>query len=489
MSIVYFPIIGLEVHVQLKTKTKIFCGCSADYSGDEPNSHICPVCMGLPGTLPVFNKHVAEQAIKGGLALNCKIHESAYFSRKAYYYADMTKNFQISQDDLPIAYDGYIELIGENSSVKRVRINRLHIEEDVGKLSHGASDGRLEGSTYSNVDYNRAGMPLAEIVSEPDISSAREALDYAMMLRRIMRYCEASDADMEKGMMRFDANVSVKCSDGRSSKRVEVKNMNSFRALERAIDYEIKRHIEMLERGEEGIKETRHWNDATNSTSASRVRETRYKFIMEPDLPALRVAREWVEKVREELPEMPKQKWDRFRTGYGLSAVDAGVLTESPDIADYFESCVKSGANPLRTNNWVRTEVLRVINDASSNSTWQNFPVKPESLAELLIRIDEGKFSTTLAKQIFDLMCGGKNIMEAVNETGAPEGGVSEDKLNQAVRKILEANQDVIEEMKSCENTSGKKVRYLQGLIIRELKGQVKPDEAERALKKQLSLL
>ncbi|MCL2768353.1 MAG: Asp-tRNA(Asn)/Glu-tRNA(Gln) amidotransferase subunit GatB, partial [Synergistaceae bacterium] len=282
MSVTYTPVIGLEVHVQLKTKTKIFCGCSADYSGDEPNSHICPVCMGLPGTLPVFNKHVAEQAIRGGLALNCKIHEAAYFSRKAYYYADMTKNFQISQDDLPIAYDGYIELIGDDGSVKRVRINRLHIEEDVGKLSHGASDGRLEGSAYSNVDYNRAGMPLAEIVSEPDISSAREALDYAMMLRRIMRYCGASDADMEKGMMRFDANVSVKCSDGMCSKRVEVKNMNSFRALERAIEYEVKRHIETLEKGEEGLKETRHWNDAANSTSASRVKEASYKFIVEP---------------------------------------------------------------------------------------------------------------------------------------------------------------------------------------------------------------
>jgi len=486
MSVTYTPVIGLEVHVQLKTKTKIFCGCSADYSGDEPNSHICPVCMGLPGTLPVFNKHVAEQAIRGGLALNCKIHESAYFSRKAYYYADMTKNFQISQDDLPIAYDGFIELIGENGSAKRVRINRLHIEEDVGKLSHGASDGRLEGSTYSNVDYNRAGMPLAEIVSEPDISSAREALDYAMMLRRIMRYCGASDADMEKGMMRFDANVSVKCRDGRSSKRVEVKNMNSFRALERAIDYEIKRHIETLEKGEEGIKETRHWNDATNSTSASRMKEAHYKFIVEPDLPALRVAREWVEKVRKELPEMPKQKFDRFRAEYGFSAVDAGVLTESPDIAEYFESCVKSGANPLRANNWVRTEVLRVVNDTKLNTTWQNFPIKPESLAELLIRVDEGKFSTTLAKQIFDLMCGGKNLMEAVKETGVPEGGVSEEKLNQAVRKILEANQDVIEEMKSCENTSGKKVRYLQGLIMRELKGQVKPDEVEKALKEKL---
>jgi len=484
MSVTYTPVIGLEVHVQLKTKTKIFCGCSADYSGDEPNLHICPVCMGLPGTLPVFNKNVAVQAIRGGLALNCRIHDTAYFSRKAYYYADMTKNFQISQDDLPIAYGGYIELTGDDCSVKRVRINRLHIEEDVGKLSHGASDGRLEGSSYSNVDYNRAGMPLAEIVSEPDISSAREALDYAMMLRRILRYCGASDADMEKGMMRFDANVSVKCSDGRSSKRVEVKNMNSFRALERAIEYEVKRHIEMLENGEEGIKETRNWNDAANSTSASRVREAQYKFIVEPDLPALRVSRELVDKIKEELPEMPKQKWDRFRAEYGLSAVDAGVLTESPDIADYFESCVKSGANPIRVSNWVRTEVFRVENEGASLS---NFPVKPEALAELLKRVDGGIFSTTLARKIFDSMCEGKDLNEAIKETGASESGVSGEKLRQTIVKVLEANQDVLEEIKSGKDTNGKKIKYLQGLVMRELKGQVKPDEVEKALKEQLN--
>ncbi|MCL1941201.1 MAG: Asp-tRNA(Asn)/Glu-tRNA(Gln) amidotransferase subunit GatB [Synergistaceae bacterium] len=487
MSLIYTPVIGLEVHVQLKTKTKIFCPCSADYSGDDPNSHICPVCMGLPGAMPVFNRHVAEQAIIGGLALNCKIHEAAYFSRKAYYYADMTKNFQISQDDLPIAYDGHLDLIKEDGGVKRVRINRLHIEEDVGKLSHGASDGRLEGSSYSNVDYNRAGMPLAEIVSEPDMSSAREALDYAVMLRRVMRYCGASDADMEKGMMRVDANVSVKCSDGRYSKRVEVKNMNSFRALERAIDYEIKRHIAILERGEQGIKETRHWNDASNTTSASRVREANHKFIVEPDLPALRVPREWVAKAMEALPEMPKQKWDRFRAEYGLSAADAGVLTESPDIADYFESCIKSGANPMRANNWVRTEVLRAANESATLSL-SNFPVKPEALAELLIRIDEGKFSTTLAKQIFESMCGGKNFSEAVRETGASEGGVSGEILSLTVGKILDANRDVAEEINSGKDTNGKKIKFLQGLVMRELKGQTKPDDVEKALKERLKV-
>ena len=485
MTISYTPVIGLEIHVQIKTKTKIFCGCSADYSGDKPNSHICPVCMGLPGTMPVFNKHVAEQAIKGALALNCKINETAYFSRKAYYYADMTKNYQISQDDLPIAYEGYLELIGDDGSVKRVRINRLHIEEDVGKLSHGAIDGRLEGSTYSKIDYNRAGMPLAEIVSEPDMSSAREAYEYAMALRRIMRYCGVSAADMEKGMMRVDANVSVKCSDGKCSKRVEVKNMNSFRALERAIDYEIKRHIELLEKGEEGVKETRHWNDATNSTSASRVKEVSHKFIIEPDIPALRVPQEWISSARGELPELPKQKWDRFRTEYGISVADAGVLTESLDIADYFENCVKCGANPARANNWVRTEILRIANEGASLS---DFPVKPETLAELLIRVEEGKFSTTLAKQIFDLMCNGKSLSESIKETGASEGGVTGDKLNQIIGKVLEANQDVINEIKSGKDTSGKKFKFLQGLIMKELKGQANRDEVEKALKEQLKI-
>ena len=479
MSVFYTPFIGLEVHVQLKTKTKIFCGCPADYSGDEPNSHICPICMGLPGTLPVLNKRVVELAIRGGLALNCKINETSYFSRKAYYYADMTKNYQISQDDLPIAYGGYLELLADDGGVKRVRINRLHIEEDVGKLSHGTSDGRLEGSLYSNIDYNRSGMPLAEIVSEPDISSAREALDYAVTLRRALRYCGVSDADMEKGMMRVDANVSVKCSDGRHSKRVEVKNMNSFRALERAIEYEINRHIENLEKGGEGVKETRHWNDATNSTSASRMKEAYFKFIVEPDLPVLRVRSEWVERVKKELPEMPKQKFDRFRAEYGLPAGDAAVLTESRDIADYFENCVKNGASPHRANNWVRTEVLRAANEGESLS---NFPVNPAALAELLTQVEEGKYSTTLAKQIFSLMRDGKSLPEAAKETGAAEGGVSTEKLNQVIRKVLEANQDVIEEIKANSNTGGKKIKYLQGLIMKELKGQAKPEDVEKAL-------
>ena len=479
MSVIYTPFIGLEVHVQLKTKTKIFCGCSADYTGDEPNSHICPVCMGLPGTLPALNKRVVELAIRGGLALNCKINETSYFSRKAYFYADMTKNYQISQDDLPIAYGGYLELTADDGSNRRIRINRLHIEEDVGKLLHGTSDGRLEGSLYSNVDYNRAGMPLAEIVSEPDISSASEALDYAVSLRRVMRYCGVSDADMEKGMMRVDANVSVKCSDGRHSKRVEVKNMNSFRALEKAIEFEINRHIVNLESGNEGIKETRHWNDATNSTSASRMKEAHNKFIVEPDLPVLIVQNEWVEKLRKELPEMPKQKWDRFSAEYGLSAVDAEVLTESSDIADYFENCVKNGASPQRANNWVRTEVFRATNEGEGLS---NFPVKPQELAELLKRVEEGKYSTTLAKQIFNLMCSGKSLPESAKETGAAEGAASAERLNQVIKKVLESNQDVIEEIRTNKNTSGKKMKYLQGLIMKELKGQAKPEDVEKAL-------
>jgi aspartyl-tRNA(Asn)/glutamyl-tRNA(Gln) amidotransferase subunit B len=439
--------------------------------------------LGLPGALPILNKRVAELAIRGGLALNCKINEASYFSRKAYYYADMTKNYQISQDDLPIAYEGYLELMADDGGVRRIRINRLHIEEDVGKLSHGTPDGRLEGSLYSNVDYNRAGIPLAEIVSEPDISSAREAIDYAVTLRRVMRYCGISDADMEKGMMRVDANVSVKCSDGRHSKRVEVKNMNSFRAIERAIEFEINRHIENLEKGEEGVAQTRHWNDATNSTAASRTKEAKHKFIIEPDLPVLIAKSEWVEAVAKELPEMPKQKLDRFRAEYELTATDAAVLTESRDIADYFENCVKNGASPQRANNWVRTEVLRAANEGESLS---NFPVDSRELAELLTKVEEGKYSTTLAKQIFSLMCDGKNLHEAAKEMGASEGGVSAERLNQIIRKVLEANQDVIKEMKACMNTSGKKAKYLQGLIMKELKGQAKLEDVEKALNEQI---
>lgn len=479
-NLTFTPVIGIEIHIQLKTKTKIFCACSSGDTNDEPNSHICPVCTGLPGSFPALNRAVVHQGMLAGMALNCSIQPSTNFFRKSYYYPDLPKGYQVSQCDMPIAVKGWIEVKDDAGNPKKIRVQHLHLEEDVGKLHHSASDGRLEGADSSYVDYNRAGLPLAEIVSEPDVSSAREAVEYVTSLRRRVRYSGASDVDLEKGMMRFDANVSMKCSDGRWGRKVEVKNMNSFRALERAIEYEIKRQRKIMENGEEVLPETRHWNDAKGVTTASRSKAISRRFIADPDLPPVAVTPEWMEEVRASLPEMPGEKALRYVKDMGLSEADAAVLTDSLDVAKYFETCVSAGANPTRAGNWVRTELLRVINEKRCDI--DDLAVKPASLAELISRIDSGRLSTTLAKSAFEAMLDGATIDEAVKKTGATEGAVDTDALGGIIRAVLEANPDVIEEIRSGKDAKGKKMKFLQGLVMRETKGQARPDEVASAL-------
>ena len=483
-NLTFTPVIGIEIHIQLKTKTKIFCACSSGDTNDEPNSHICPVCMGLPGSLPALNRAVVHQGMLAGLSMNCSIQPSTLFFRKAYYYPDLPKGYQVSQCDMPIAVSGWIEVRDDAGNPKKIRVQHLHREEDVGKLHHSASDGRLEGANVSYVDYNRSGLPLAEIVSEPDVSSAREAVEYVTNLRRRVRYSGASDVDLEKGMMRFDANVSMKCSDGRWGRKVEVKNMNSFRALERAIEYEIKRQKKVMQDGGEVLPETRHWNDAKGVTSSSRMKEFYRKFIVEPDLPPVAVTSAWVEEARASLPEMPGEKADRYVKDFGLPEADAAVLTDSLDVARYFEACVKAGANPTRAGNWVRTEILRVINETHCNI--EGLKVKPAELAGLVCRIEDGKLSTTLAKKVFEVMLEGLDINEAVKKSGAAEGAVGTDALSGVIRSILEVNPDVVEEIKSGKDTKGKKMKFLQGLIMKETKGQARPDEVAAALESVL---
>jgi len=480
----FTPVIGIEIHIQLKTKSKMFCACPADYANDEPNSHICPVCMGLPGSLPVLNRMAAHQGMLTGLALNCTIQPVTFFSRKAYYYPDLPKGFQTSGCNMPIAVNGWIDIKDDAGEPKKINIHCLHIEEDVGKLLHSASDGRLEGADASYVDYNRAGLPLAEIVSEPDISSAREAVEYVTSLRRRVRYAGASDVDLEKGMMRFDANISMKCSDGRWSRKVEVKNMNSFRALERAIEYEIKRQRKIMEDGGEVLPETRHWNDAKGVTTASRSKAVSRKFMTEPDLPPLLITPEWMADALSSLPEMPGEKALRYVKDMGLSEVDAAVLTDSIDVATYFEDCAADGANPIRAGNWVRTEVLRIVNEKRCGA--DELAVKPASLAELISRIDDGRLSTTLAKSVFEAMLEGLTIDEAVKKSGAAEGGIGPDALKDLMRATLAANPDVVEEIKSGKDTKGKKIKFLQGLVMKETKGQARPDVVAAALEAAL---
>ena len=476
----FTPVIGIEIHIRLKTDTKIFCSCSTNT--DVPaNTHICPVCMGLPGSLPRLNHNVVEKGMLAGMALNCSVQPRSLFFRKSYFYPDLPKGHQISQCDLPVVANGYIEVHDKDGNLKKIRVNHLHLEEDAAAMHHSASDGRLEGASTSYVDYNRAGMPLGEIVSEPDISSSSEAVEYAMNLQRRVRYAGASDADLDKGMMRFDANVSMKCSDGRWGNKVEVKNMNSFRALERAIEFEIKRQKKIMLQGGEVLQETRHWNDAKGVTSASRVKEFYRKFIVEPDLPPLIVTQEWIDKVTAMMPEMPDVKANRYVNDWNITREVADVLTDDKNLADYFEACVKAGANPVRTANWVRTEVLRVLNEKGKKIS--DFTIKPEVLASLVNRVDEGKLSTTQGKEVFDYMCSNdSSIDDAVKHLGITEGGVAGNALNDIIQAIIKANPDVLEEIKSGKDKKGKKLKFLQGLVMKETKGQAKPQEVAEAI-------
>ena len=485
-ELTFTPVIGIEIHIRLKTKSKIFCSCSTN-TDVPPNTHICPVCMGLPGSLPRLNHEVVEKGMLAGMALNCVVQPKSLFFRKSYFYPDLPKGHQISQCDLPIVANGFIEVHDENGNLKKIRVNHLHLEEDVGSLHHSASDGRLEGAAISFVDYNRSGMPLAEIVSEPDVSSAKEAVEYVTTLRRRVIYSGASDVELEKGMMRFDANVSMKCSDGRWGRKVEVKNMNSFHALERAIEYEIKRQKKIMLEGGEVLQETRHWNDAKGITRASRVKEFYRKFIVEPDLPPLIINQEWIDKMKSLMPEMPDVRAKRYVEDFKLPQEVADFITDSKDTADYFESCVKAGANPVRAAHWVRTEVLRVLNEKQLKI--KDFNIAPEVLKDLISKIDDGKLSTTQAKEVFDFMAS-KNeskIEEAIKHCGITEGGVSGNALDEIIKSVILKNPDVVEEIKSGRDKKGKKLKFLQGLVMKESKGQAKPDQVTEIINKFLS--
>ncbi|MBQ6113658.1 MAG: Asp-tRNA(Asn)/Glu-tRNA(Gln) amidotransferase subunit GatB [Synergistaceae bacterium] len=479
-ELTFTPVIGIEIHIRLKSDSKLFCSCSTDT--DAPaNSNICPVCMGLPGSLPRLNHRIVEQGMLAGFALNCGIRPKSLFFRKSYFYPDLPKGHQISQCDLPITTSGYIEVHDASGNLKKIRVHHLHLEEDVGSLHHSASDGRLEGADTSYVDYNRSGTPLAEIVSEPDVSSSAEAVEYVTTLRRRVIYSGASDVELEKGMMRFDANVSMKCSDGRWGKKVEVKNMNSFKALEKAIEFEIKRQKKIMLQGGEVKQETRHWNDAKGITSPSRVKESYRKFIVEPDLPPLYISQDWIDKVAARMPEMPDVRANRYVNDWNIPREVADVLTDDRNLADYFEACVKNGANPVRASHWVRTEVLRVLNEKGQKIS--DFTMKPEVLAGLVAKVEDGKLSTTQGKEVFDYMCANNSgIDEAVKALGISEGGIAGNALADIIASVIAANPDVLEEIKSGKDKKGKKLKFLQGLVMKETKGQAKPQEVAEAV-------
>lgn len=483
----YEAIIGLETHCQLSTETKIFCNCSTKF-GSPPNTNICPVCMGMPGVLPVLNEKVLEYAVKAAQALNCEIAAYSKFDRKQYFYPDLPKNYQISQYDLPIAKHGWleIELIDENGNPrrKRIGITRLHMEEDAGKLVHAGSE-RLSGSAYSLVDFNRAGVPLIEIVSEPDIRSGAEAAEYAQELRRILRYLGVSDGNMQEGSLRCDVNISVRpVGSQKFGTKVEVKNMNSFSAIQKAIDYEIERQIKALEAGERIIQETRLWEEGSQRTISMRSKEgsSDYRYFPEPDLAPIELPTSQILEWKSQLPELPAQKRCRYESELGLSAYDARVLTDDRQVAEYFEAVVAAGANPKQAANWVMGDITAYLNNEKLSIA--EIPFKAVELAELISLIEAGTISGKIAKDILpELLKNGGSPKQLVERKGLiqiSDVGV----LEKIIDEVLSANPKELEQYRAGKT---KLLGFFVGQVMKQSGGRADPKLTNQLLAKKLN--
>jgi len=473
----YEPVIGLEVHVQLNTKTKLFCNCSTEF-GAEPNSNTCPVCMGYPGVLPRLNKEALEKAILVGLALNCKVARYTKFDRKSYFYPDLPKGYQISQYDMPLNYEGYLEFEMPDGTIKKVRIIRAHLEEDAGKLIHSGN--------VSYVDLNRAGVPLVEIVSYPDMFSVDEAYYYLQTLRNTMKYIGVSDVNMEEGSLRVDANVSVRRKgDTKLGTKVEIKNMNSFNFLKKALEYEIKRQISLLEKGEKIVQETRLFDVESGKTFTMRTKEEAedYRYFPDPDLPPVVLTDEYVESLKRKLPELPYQKYKRFIEQYNLPKYDASILTESRELADYFEEAVKHyKGDPKKVSNWIMSEVLRYLNETNKEIT--DFTVKPYQIAELLRLMDENKINIKIAKTIFpEMIQTGKDSSKIVEERGLIQVS-DEGQIEEICKLVLQENPAEVEKYKSGKTNV---IGFLVGQVMKKTQGKADPKLVNQILSKLLN--
>jgi aspartyl-tRNA(Asn)/glutamyl-tRNA(Gln) amidotransferase subunit B len=473
----YEPVIGLEVHAQLRTKTKIFCGCSTAF-GAPPNTHTCPVCLGMPGVLPVLNRTVVEYAVKMALATHCTINRVSEWARKNYFYPDLPKGYQISQYDRPLAERGYVDL-DINEEGKRVNITRIHMEEDAGKLIHD------ESAPVSYVDLNRAGVPLIEIVSEPDMRSPEEGAAYLRRLHEILVFLEICDGNMEEGNFRCDANISLRPKGEQAfGTRTELKNMNSFRNVQRALEYEIRRQQYVLESGGTVIQETRLWDDARGTTLPMRGKEEAhdYRYFPDPDLVPVTVAGEWIDEIRRTLPELPREKRERFIREYEIPAYDAGVLTASRAIADYYEQVTTRCGKPKAASNWVMGDILGHLKE--DKLEMEDCPVAADDLGNLVQLIDDGTISGKMAKDVFEEMWSSGEKPETIIKEKGLSQITDADALEAVIDDVLASNPTQVEQFR---NGKEKVFGFFVGQVMKKTKGQASPGLVNDILKRKLS--
>jgi len=475
----YEPVIGLEVHAQLLTRSKIFCGCSTTF-GEQPNTLTCPVCTGQPGSLPVLNRKAVEFAIKLGLATKCRIAPYSLFARKNYFYPDLPKGYQISMYELPLAEDGFVE-IWVDGKKKRIKIIRIHLEEDAGKLKHGETP---ETASFSYVDFNRTGVPLVEIVSGPDLRTPQEAGDYLRELRAILQYLEICTGDMEKGNFRCDANVSVRPKGQKEfGTRAELKNMNSFRHVEMALEYEIKRQTSLLEDGEQVVQETRLWNVDEGITASMRGKEEAhdYRYFPDPDLVPVKIDESWIEHIRESLPELPSEKKERFIKQYSIPEYDAAIITSTKPLSMYYEEAVRLFPEPKTVSNWIMGDLLRELK--RDEREIDQCPVTPLHLAEMLSMIKDGTISGKIAKDVFEEMYrnGGKPS-KIVREKGWVQI-LDEGEIERAIEKAIQGNPKLVDDYRKGKE---KLFGFFVGEVMKETKGKANPKLLNELLKEKL---
>lgn len=479
----YETVIGLETHVELSTETKMFCGCKLSF-GEKPNTYTCPVCLGHPGSLPVVNKKAIESAVKIALALNCSISEHTIFHRKNYFYPDMPKNYQISQYDLPVGVGGYID-INMGSYVRKVKITRVHVEEDTGKLIHIGSTGRISEADYSIVDFNRAGTPLIEIVTDPDIKSPEEAKQYMITLRNTLLMLNVSDCSMEEGSIRSDANVSVKLTTtDKLGTRTEIKNLNSFKFLQKGLEYEVERQIDVLESGREVIQQTRHYDNKTQTTKVLRQKEEAhdYRYFPDPDLVPMKILPDWINEIKSTLPELPGAREKRYKNSLGLSDYDSAFMANDFEISSYFEETLKHHNNAKSVCNWIMGDFSAFIN--KDQVTLKESKISPENLADLVKMIDRQEINSKIAKSVFEEMYdSGESPQEIILKKGLKQ--ISDTgELEAIINEVILKNPDAVSQYKSGKV---KAIGFLVGRIMAKTQDKANPQIVNEIIVKKLS--